>query len=87
MRTVSCIALLCLLSTAAFAQTASDRIKLDVSRAELGVIGQGLMELPYKTSAALMNNLQHQLDATDKAAKDAAEAKAVEPPKPDQESK
>lgn len=69
MRTVSCIALACLLSTAAAAQSPTDKVKLEVTRTELQVIGQGLMELPYKTSAPVMTTLQQQLNAAEQAAK------------------
>jgi hypothetical protein len=68
---------------AAVAQTPTDHVKLSVTRAELQVIGQGLMELPYKTSAPIMNDLQAQLNAADqaaaKAAVDAAKPKEEKP--------
>lgn len=91
LRSVSLAALTLLLATPAFAQSApTDRVPLTVTRAELQIIGQGLMELPYKTAAGVMNDLQMQLNAADqaaaKAAADAAkpmdkpaEAKAPEP--------
>lgn len=78
MRTVAAIALLAVASPA-FAQTADEKINISVSRAELQIIGNGLMELPYKQAAPVMVDLQAQLIAWDKAAKDAkdaAEAKA-----------
>lgn len=63
----------------AFAQSSpTDRVSLSVTRAELQIIGQGLMELPYKTVAQVMNNLQAQLNAADDAAKKAA-ADATKP--------
>jgi hypothetical protein len=59
----------------AIAQTPTDHLKLDVTRAELQIIGQGLMELPYKTSAPVLTILQQQLNAIDaKAAADKAAA-------------
>ncbi len=81
MRTVQCIALACLVTIPAFAQSATDKVQLTVTRAELQIIGQGLMELPYKTSAAVMVTLQTQLNAADQAAKAAAD---VTKPKPDE---
>jgi hypothetical protein len=81
MRTVQCIALACLVALAvpASAQTPTDKVKFEVSRAELQMIGQGLMELPYKTAAPVLNGLQAQLNAADAAAaKVAADAKAAE---------
>jgi hypothetical protein len=62
----------------AFAQSApSDKVGLSVTRAELQLIGQGLMELPYKAAAPIMNDLQAQVNAADQAAvKAAADAKA-----------
>jgi hypothetical protein len=66
----------------AYCQTApaSDKIKLEVTRAELQMIGQGLMELPYKTVAPVLNDLQAQLNAADAAVKAAAEAKPESKP-------
>lgn len=79
MRSVHCLALACLIGSAmpAYCQTApaSDKIKLEVTRAELQMIGQGLMELPYKTVAPVLNDLQAQLNAADAAVKAAADAK------------
>lgn len=74
------LAIACLLATPVFAQTApTDKIKLEVTRAELQIIGQGLMELPYKSVAPVLNDLQAQLNAADQAvAKAAADAKAAE---------
>jgi hypothetical protein len=80
MRTVSCLTLACLIGSAmpAFCQApaTNDRIRLDVTRAELQVIGQGLMELPYKSAAPVMNDLQAQLNAADAQAAKAAAEKA-----------
>lgn len=68
----------------AFAQAApTDKIAVTVTRAELQLIGQGLMELQYKNAAPVMNDLQAQVDANDKAvAKAAADAKAKAEEKP-----
>jgi hypothetical protein len=75
MRSVPYIALAALISTAAFAQTPTDKVAISVTRAELQIIGQGLMELPYKTVAPVLNDLQAQLNAADQvAAKAAADA-------------
>jgi hypothetical protein len=61
-------------ATAAIAQTsAPDPVTIKVSRQALQVIGQGLAELPLKTAAPILNDLQAQLNAADKAAQDAAE--------------
>lgn len=80
------IALACLLGSAmpAYCQTpaATDKVALSVTRAELQIIGQGLMELPYKSVAPVLNDLQAQLNAADAAAAKAAEdakAKAEKP--------
>lgn len=88
MRTVHCIALACLIASPASAQTA-DRLMLNVSRPELHVIGQGLMELPYKVAAPILNDLQAQLAKADKAVADAAHQhdgtdKTVVPAKPEE---
>jgi hypothetical protein len=45
------------------AQTPTERIKIDVTRAELQAIGQGIMKLPYETAAPLLVELQNQLAA------------------------
>lgn len=88
MRSVQCLALasLALIGAAlpAFCQSApTDKVALTVTRAELQLIGQGLMELPYKTSAPIMGDLQAQLNAADQAAaKAAADAKAKVEEKP-----
>lgn len=79
MRFLPCISLACFVAVSpAFAQSApSDHIKIDITRAELQLIGQGLMELPYKAAAPVLNSLQAQLNAADQAvAKSAADAKA-----------
>ena len=47
----------------AFAQAASDHVKIDVTRADLQTIGQGIMKLPYETAAPLLIELQSQLQA------------------------
>jgi hypothetical protein len=87
MRSVHYLALACLIGSAmpAYCQSAPaiDKIKIEVTRAELQMIGQGLMELPYKTVAPVLNDLQAQLNAADaavKAAADAAKPKAEEKP-------
>jgi len=83
MRSVQYAALACLIASPAFAQAPTDKVPLSVTRAELQVIGQGLMELPYKTSAPIMNDLQAQLNAADQAAaKAAADAKVKAEEKP-----
>jgi hypothetical protein len=51
-----------LISSPIHAETASDRVKLDISRAELQVLINGLFELPYKTAAPLLIELKKQLD-------------------------
>ncbi len=79
---VQYLALACLISTSALAQQPTDHVKIDVTRAELQLIGQGLMELPYKASAPVLNDLQAQLNAADLAAAKAVadEKKAEEKP-------
>lgn len=77
MRTVQCLALACLIGSSmpAFCQTApapTDHIKIDVTRAQLQAIGQGVMKLPYETAAPILTELQAQLNAADKAVADAA---------------
>ena len=44
----------------------TDRLKLDLSRAEVQVIVNGLLEMPYKTAAPVLNELKHQIDAQEK---------------------
>ena len=70
-----------LLIAPAFAQDAQEKIQLSVTRQQLQVIGNGLMEMPYKNAADVMGTLQLQLNAHEEAAKaKAAEAaKAAEP--------
>jgi hypothetical protein len=46
---------------AACAQAPTDHVKIDVTRAELQAIGQGIMKLPYETAAPLLVELQNQL--------------------------
>ena len=79
MRSVHYLALTCLIGFAmpAYCQSVSagDKVKLEVTRAELQIIGQGLMELPYKSVAPVLNDLQAQLNAADAAAKPKAEEK------------
>jgi hypothetical protein len=86
MRSVHYLALACLIGSAmpAFCQTApaGDKIKIEVTRAELQIIGQGLMELPYKSVAPVLNDLQAQLNAADAAAKAAADPKPKVEEKP-----
>jgi hypothetical protein len=84
MRTVSCLAIACLIGSAmpAYCQAPqpTDKVKIEVTRANLQLIGQGLMELPFKTVAPVLNDLQAQLNAQDEAAAKAAKAKADEKP-------
>jgi hypothetical protein len=47
----------------AFAQAPTDHVKIDVTRADLQTIGQGIMKLPYETAAPLLIELQNQLKA------------------------
>ncbi len=86
MRSIACVALASLigLTMPAYCQSApNDRISLSVTRAELQIIGQGLMELPYKTSSQVLADLQSQINAADQAvAKTAADAKAKAEEKP-----
>lgn len=70
----------------AIAQDAQDKVPLTVTRAELQIIGQGLLELPYKTSAGVLQTLQLQLKANDDALAEAAK-KAAEAAKPKEEPK
>jgi hypothetical protein len=48
---------------AIFAQVPTDHVKIDVTRADLQLIGQGIMKLPYETAAPLLIELQSQLQA------------------------
>jgi hypothetical protein len=72
------------LAAAAFAQAPTDHVKIDVTRAELQAIGQGIMKLPYETAAPLLIELQKQLEAqTPRAeAPSAAIAPAAKPEAP-----
>jgi hypothetical protein len=45
------------------AQAPTDHIKIEVTRADLQAIGQGVMKLPYETAAPLLIELQKQLEA------------------------
>jgi hypothetical protein len=56
-------ALALVLVNAAFGQALTDRVKIDVTRADLQAIGQGVMKLPYETAAPLLIELQKQLEA------------------------
>jgi hypothetical protein len=47
---------------AALAQAPTDCVKIDVSRAELQAMGQGIMKLPYEKAAPLLIELQKQLE-------------------------
>jgi hypothetical protein len=68
------------LAGAASAQAPTDRVKIDVSRAELQAIGQGIMKLPYETAAPLLIELQKQLEAqTPKLEAPAAKPEAAAP--------
>jgi hypothetical protein len=76
---IATIAIITLLTaTPTLAQQPTDRITLSVTRAELQVIGQGLMELPYKTSSEVLGDLQRQLSAAEEATKKTA-AESVKP--------
>jgi hypothetical protein len=68
------------LAGAASAQSPTDRVKIDVSRADLQAIGQGIMKLPYETAAPLLIELQKQLEAqTPKPETPAAKPEAAAP--------
>lgn len=65
-------------TTFAFAAEAvklPDPVTITLSRQALQIVGQGLGELPLKTAAPILNDLQNQLNAADKAAQDAADKK------------
>jgi hypothetical protein len=51
------------IADAAFAQAPTDHVKIDVTRADLQLIGQGIMKLPYETAAPLLIELQKQIEA------------------------
>jgi hypothetical protein len=71
----SLLALACV--PAVYAQSATDHVKIDVTRADLQTIGQGIMKLPYETAAPLLLELQNQLQAqTPKAEAPAAKPEA-----------
>jgi hypothetical protein len=57
------VAVLFAFAGAAFAQAPTDHVQIDVTRAELQAIGQGIMKLPYETAAPLLIELQKQLEA------------------------
>lgn len=78
MRRLLLTTILMLIAVPAIAQDAQDKVPLTVTRAELQIIGQGLMELPYKTAVGAMNTLSQQLGAHDAATAEAAKAKAAE---------
>jgi hypothetical protein len=81
MRTAAIVAMISLaLGGAVRAQAPTDRIKIDVSRAELQAIGQGFMKLPYETAAPLLIELQKQLEAQTTKAEVPATAAATTPP-------
>jgi hypothetical protein len=67
-------------ASTALAQAPNDRVKLDITRAELQVIGQGIMKLPYETAAPLLIELQKQLEAQTPRAEAPAPAAATTPP-------
>jgi hypothetical protein len=48
---------------AVLAQAPTDHVKIDVTRADPQLIGQGIMKLPYETAAPLLIELQNQLQA------------------------
>jgi hypothetical protein len=65
------------LAGAAFAQAPTDHLKIDVTRADLQLIGQGIVKLPYETAAPLLIELQRQIEAqTPKAEAPAPVAKS-----------
>lgn len=61
------VAAVLLAASPAIAQTAAtpDPVKLEVSRANLGLIAAGIMKLPYEQAQPLLADLQKQLDAQD----------------------
>jgi hypothetical protein len=70
-KTFFALAALALASSSAFAGPApalpSDTVTIVVTRAELQSIAQGVMKLPYEAAAPILNSLQAQLNAADKA--------------------
>jgi hypothetical protein len=65
----------------AFAQGPTDHVKIDVTRAELQTIGQGIMKLPYEAAAPLLIELQSQLQAQMPKAEPASTSKPEAPAK------
>jgi hypothetical protein len=64
-----------------FAQAPTDHVKIDVTRADLQTIGQGIMKLSYETAAPVLIELQKQLEAqTPKAEASAPAAKPEDKP-------
>ena len=57
------VAVLFAFAGAAFAQAPTDHVQIDVTRADLQAIGQGIMKLPYETAAPLLIELQKQIEA------------------------
>lgn len=76
LRTIRLAIAASIIATAAIAQTLPDPVTIKVSRQALQIIGQGLGELPLKTAAPVLNDLQAQLNAADQAARDEAKAAA-----------
>jgi hypothetical protein len=70
------------LAGAAFAQAPTDHVKIDVTRADLQAIGQGVMKLPYETAAPLLIELQKQLEAQTPKAEAPAPAPTAKPEAP-----
>jgi hypothetical protein len=62
-RTAVATLLAIVLVDAAYGQASTDHVKIDVTRADLQIIGQGIMKLPYETAAPLLIELQNQLQA------------------------
>ena len=71
-----------LISTTASAQVPTDHVKIDVTRADLQLIGQGIMKLPYETAAPLLIELLSQLQAQTPRAEGPGTGGTV-PPKPE----
>jgi hypothetical protein len=61
------------------AQAPTDHVKIDVTRADLQTIGQGIMKLPYETAAPLLIDLQKQLEAQTPKAEAPVPAAAAKP--------
>lgn len=47
--------------TAAAAQQPTDRVRLELSREQIQAIANGIMELPYKQAAPLLNEIARQV--------------------------